>query len=99
MGVRVHALEGSMVSTLAGVEKLIEIYKSGKEDCQIFVLSPVRSPELSLEILLKEAERRMRDFGQSLNKANPIGLSFWKILYLVRSLIELRLISMRLFLI
>lgn len=55
---RVHALEGAMVSTISGVDKLLEVCRNGKEACQIFVISPVRSPELSLELLLRDAARK-----------------------------------------
>ena len=45
--IRVHALEGSMVSTAKGIEKLYEIHNRGKEDVAIYVLPPTRDPDLS----------------------------------------------------
>jgi len=55
---RIHALEGAMVSTASGVEKLLDIYNKSEERCQIFVISPVRSPELSFESLLNDAANK-----------------------------------------
>ncbi len=54
-GIRVHALEGSMLSSSTGQRKLLSLYRNDGEDTEIFVLSPVSSPELSLTGLLEAA--------------------------------------------
>lgn len=56
--IRVHALEGSMVSTANGIEKLYEIHNRGKEDVAIYVLPPTRDPDLSFYRLLDAAEKK-----------------------------------------
>ena len=56
--IRVHALEGSMVSTWKGIEKLYIIHKKEKEDVQIYVLPPTRDPDLSFYKLLDAAENK-----------------------------------------
>ena len=56
--IRVHALEGSMVSTWKGIEKLYSIHKKEKEDVQIYVLPPTRDPDLSFYKLLDAAENK-----------------------------------------
>ena len=56
--IRVHALEGSMVSTAKGIEKLYEIHNRGKEDVAIYVLPPTRDPDLSFYRLLDAAEKK-----------------------------------------
>lgn len=56
--IRVHALEGSMVSTKAGAMKLLEVYRSDDSECSVFVLSPVKSPELNLRMLLSAAAEK-----------------------------------------
>lgn len=69
LSIRVHALEGAMVSTKSGVEKLLDIYNSNKEDCQIFVISPVHSFELSLDALLKDAEKKDEHLWSKLERS------------------------------
>ncbi len=61
MSIRVHALEGSMVSTKKGIEKLIMIEKGSTEDTSIFVLPPPLSPELSFSKLLDKASKKEED--------------------------------------
>ena len=53
--IRVHALEGSMVSTKAGAMKLLDVYREDSADCSVFVLSPVKNQELNLRMLLSAA--------------------------------------------
>ena len=50
--IRVHALEGSMVSTKTGANKLLDVYREDNAENSVFVLSPVKSPELNLRVLL-----------------------------------------------
>ena len=69
LSIRVHALEGAMVSTKTGVEKLLDIYNSHKEDCQIFVISPVHSSELSFDVLLKDAEKKDEHLWSKLERS------------------------------
>ena len=56
--IRVHALEGSMVSTWKGLDKLYNIHIKEKEDVQIYVLPPTRDPDLSFYKLLDAAENK-----------------------------------------
>lgn len=58
VSIRVHALEGAMVSSPSGVEKLLRVVKQSKEKRNIFVLPPTRSPELVLDPLLDKAAFR-----------------------------------------
>lgn len=85
LSVRVHALEGAMVSNKSGVEKLLDIYNSNKEDCQVFVISPVHSSELSLDVLLKDAEKKDEHLWSKLERSqsnwielveNSVGTEF-----------------------
>ncbi len=70
-GIRIHALEGSMLSSKPGISKLMAIAGEGKESTQVFVLSPVDSPELSMVSLLSAAaendERLWSRFERSQN--------------------------------
>ena len=52
---RVHALEGSMVATPTGAHKLLDVYREDNAENSVFVLSPVKSPELNLRMLLNAA--------------------------------------------
>ncbi len=58
MSIRVHALEGSMVSTKSGIEKLVGIVKESNDDSSIFVLPPPLNPELTFDKLLEKAKDR-----------------------------------------
>ncbi len=58
MSIRVHALEGSMVTTSGGMEKLVSIVRGSCDSTSIFVLPPPVNPELSFENLLEKAEMR-----------------------------------------
>ncbi|MBQ0072176.1 MAG: hypothetical protein KBS81_10055, partial [Spirochaetales bacterium] len=74
MSLRVHALEGAMVSTEKGVSKLLTVYSQGAEDTQVFVLSPVRNPELSFDKLLSAAEAHEASLWTRLEKNHHV----WK---------------------
>ncbi len=52
---RVHAIEGMMIATADGLEKLFKIYRSQKEENSIFVISPLHNGELSFYSLLLSA--------------------------------------------
>ena len=54
-GIRVHALEGSMLSSKTGINKLLTIARKGEESTKVFVLSSVESPDLSMTALLAAA--------------------------------------------
>ncbi len=58
MSIRVHALEGSMVSTSKGIEKLISVIKLSGDDTSVFVLPPPLNPSLTFNRLLEMAEKR-----------------------------------------
>ena len=70
-GIRIHALEGSMLSSRPGITKLLKIAGTGEEETKVFVLSPVDSPELSMTSLLQAAaendERLWSRFERSQN--------------------------------
>lgn len=61
MSIRVHALEGSMISTPGGIEKLVGIMEKSVEDQVIFVIPPTLNPELTLSTLLEKAEENRDD--------------------------------------
>ncbi len=69
LDMRVHALEGTMVSTQQGVKKLLELYESNKEEVSFFVLSPVKAPELSLQNLIRDAAKREERLWSRLEKS------------------------------
>lgn len=73
---RVHALEGAMVSTGSGVSKLLDIYKKSEERTQIFVISPVRSPELSFEGLLADAAAKDERLWSRLENSQANWIEF-----------------------
>lgn len=58
MSIRVHALEGSMVSTSKGIEKLISVIRRSGDDTSVFVLPPPLNPSLTFNRLLEMAEER-----------------------------------------
>ena len=58
-----------MVSSYAGEEKLLKVFRNGEENVQIFVLSPVRSPELSLKSLILAAEKKDEKLWTKLDKS------------------------------
>lgn len=76
MNARVHSLEGAMLSTKNGVDKLLQIYRQSSEDISIFVLSPVHSPELSLDVLLKDAEKKDERLWSRLEKSQGNWIEF-----------------------
>ncbi len=61
MSIRVHALEGSMVSTSGGIERLMGIIRKYNDDTSVIVLPPPLNPELSFDKLLEKAEKRDED--------------------------------------
>lgn len=67
--IRVHALEGAMFSSEEGEEKLLKVFRNGEEDVQIFVLSPVKSSELSLKSLIAAAEKKDEKLWTKLDKS------------------------------
>ncbi len=64
MSTRVHALEGSMVSTSKGIEKLIRVVGSGGGETCVFVLPPTLNPELTFTRLLEKAAERSDDLWE-----------------------------------
>ena len=67
MSIRVHALEGSMVSTSKGIEKLMRVAALGGDDTSVFVLPPPLNPELTFTRLLEKAEKREDDLWHLLD--------------------------------
>ena len=70
--VRIHALEGSMLSHPQGVKKLISLFKEGKEKTEVFVLSPVSSSEYQLLTLLTDAAEHEEKLWSRLEKSQSI---------------------------
>lgn len=58
MSIRVHALEGSMVSTKKGIEKLVDIVRESGDETTVLVLPPPLNPELAFNKLLEKATKR-----------------------------------------
>ena len=71
-GIRIHALEGSMLSSSSGERRLLTLYRRGTEDTQVFVLSPVSSTELSLSSLLEAAAKNDEKLWSRLEKSQSI---------------------------
>ncbi len=61
MSIRVHALEGSMVSTPGGIEKFLSVIRLGGDDTSVFVLPPPLNPSLTFQKLLLLAEKKDED--------------------------------------
>ncbi len=72
--VRIHALEGSMLSHLQGVRKLIALYNSrkGGEKTEVFVLSPVASSDYQLDGLLAASAENEEKLWSRLEKSQSI---------------------------
>ena len=70
--VRIHALEGSMLSHPQGVKKLISLFKEGKEKTEVFVLSPVSSSDYQLLTLLTDAAEHEEKLWSRLEKSQSI---------------------------
>ncbi len=68
-GIRIHALEGSMLSSKTGIAKLLAVARSGEEDTKVFVLSPVDSSELSMSSLLQSASANDERLWSRLEKS------------------------------
>ena len=52
---RIHALEGSMLTSRQGIARFLDLYRSCEEKTQVFVISPVTSPELSMDSIISSA--------------------------------------------
>lgn len=67
--VRVHAIEGGMISSLGGIEKLRSVLSLYDNPCQVVVISPVRSGELSFSHLLANAAMKDEKLWSLLEKS------------------------------
>ena len=67
--VRVHAMEGGMISSLGGIEKLRAVLSLYDNPCQVVVISPVRSGELSFSHLLSNAALKDEKLWSLLEKS------------------------------
>jgi len=67
--VRIHALEGKMLSSLKGLQKLRKIVSSSSEPSQVFVLSPIREGMLSFSSLLSSAKAKDERLWPLLDKS------------------------------
>ncbi len=70
--VRIHALEGSMLSHPQGVKKLIALFREEKEKTEVFVLSPVSSSDYQLDGLLAAAADNEEKLWSRLEKSQSI---------------------------
>ena len=70
--VRIHALEGSMLSHPQGVKKLMTIFKEGEDKTVVFVLSPVSSSDYQLSTLLYDAAENEEKLWSRLEKSQSI---------------------------
>jgi Homoserine dehydrogenase len=66
--IRVHAVEGMMLSSHDGLEKLLEIYKAQSEENAVFVLSPLHNGELSFYSLLLSAREHDEKMWSQMEK-------------------------------
>ena len=57
-GVRIHALEGAMLSSPEGFAKLLKVHASSQEESQVYVISPIHEGPLSFQELLDSAKRK-----------------------------------------
>ena len=64
----IHALEGSMLSNSTGALRLLDIAKKGTST-EVFVISPVSSPELSLDGLLSASAENDEKLWSRLEKS------------------------------
>ena len=70
--VRIHALEGSMLSHPQGIKKLVSLSENSEERTDVFVLSPVRSPDYQLDGLLTLAAENEEKLWSRLEKSQSI---------------------------
>ena len=70
--VRIHALEGSMLSHPQGVKKLIALFREEKEKTEVFVLSPVAASDYQLDGLLAAAAENEEKLWSRLEKSQSI---------------------------
>ena len=70
--VRIHALEGAMLSHPQGVRKLISLFREEEEKTEVFVLSPVRSSDYQLDGLLAAAAENEEKLWSRLEKSQSI---------------------------
>lgn len=66
--VRVHAITGSMVSEIKGINKLIEVYRNRKEEREIYVISSVFDPDKRLSTLLDSAKENFIEADERLSR-------------------------------
>ena len=67
--VHVHALEGAMLTSSQGAQKLFNIYSSESADTQVFVISPVAVSDLSMDSLIASAAARDEKLWSRLEKS------------------------------
>ena len=66
--IRVHAVEGLMLSSPSGLAKLLQIYKAQSEENAVFVLSPLHNGELSFYSLLLSAREHDEKMWSQMEK-------------------------------
>ncbi len=70
--VRIHAIEGSMLSHPQGVKKLITLFKEGEETTEVYVLSPVSASDYQLDSLLTASADNEEKLWSRLEKSQSI---------------------------
>ena len=73
---RIHAIEGAMIASLDGLDRLCSIVALHDNPCQVVVVSPLRSGELSFHDLLSSAARKDEKLWSMLEKSESTWQSF-----------------------
>ncbi len=76
---RVHALDGAMLSSRQGMEKLLTVFRATDEETVVFVISNASSPDLAMDSLITSAaendERLWSSLERSQNAWNEAAIS------------------------
>lgn len=73
---RIHAIEGAMIASLDGLDRLCSIVALHDNPCQVVVVSPLRRGELSFHDLLSSAARKDEKLWSMLEKSESTWQSF-----------------------
>ena len=72
---RIHAVEGSMIASLEGLEQLASVVRMYDNPAQVFVISPLREGSLSFTPLLTSAAGKDERLWSRLEKSPGTALS------------------------
>ena len=73
---RIHAIEGAMIASQEGLDRLCQVVRLYDNPCQIVVTSPLRSGELAFHELLTSAARKDEKLWSMLEKSESCWQSF-----------------------